>query len=185
MNMAESYYDKFSRVYDLLSPDWYYRKPRKFAIQALALGERQTVLNLPCGTGQNFRYFQQYLNGSGIIVGVDLSSGMLQKPVGKLRPMVGITSAFSKTMPPRSTKVGSRTILAKESSSTLSSVTSGYSDSPNGGMSSITFFPSYGPAEGLSSWTGTSRSLVCAPSSLNGLVAAKCTDRRWRHPWFI
>lgn len=84
MNMAESYYDKFSRVYDLLSPDWYYRKPRKFAIQALALGEGQTVLNLPCGTGQNFRYFQQYLNGSGKIVGVDLSSGMLQKARGKI-----------------------------------------------------------------------------------------------------
>jgi ubiquinone/menaquinone biosynthesis C-methylase UbiE len=84
MNMAESYYDKFSRVYDLLSPDWYYRKPRKFAIQALALGERQTVLNLPYGTGQNFRYFQQYLNGSGKIVGVDLSSGMLQKARGKI-----------------------------------------------------------------------------------------------------
>lgn len=82
--MAESYYDKFSRVYDLLSPDWYYRKPRKFAIQALALGERQTVLNLPCGTGQNFRYFQQYLNGSGKIVGVDLSYGMLQKARGKI-----------------------------------------------------------------------------------------------------
>jgi len=84
MNVAEAYYDKFSRVYDLLSPDWYYRKPRKFAIQKLALKEGQTVLNLPCGTGQNFRYLQDYLNGSGKVIGIDLSSGMLQKAQNKI-----------------------------------------------------------------------------------------------------
>ena len=76
---AENYYDKFSRFYDILSPDWYYRKPRKFAIEALQLHEGQTILNLPCGTGQNFEYFQQYLKGSGKVVGIDLSEGMLDK----------------------------------------------------------------------------------------------------------
>jgi ubiquinone/menaquinone biosynthesis C-methylase UbiE len=84
MNMAENCYNKFSRVYDLFSSDWYYRKPREFAIQALALEEAQNVLNLPCGTGQNFRYLQDYLNGSGEIVGVDLSRGMLQKAQKKI-----------------------------------------------------------------------------------------------------
>ena len=76
---AENYYDKFSRFYDILSPDWYYRKPRKFAIEVLQLREGQTILNLPCGTGQNFEYFQQYLKGSGKVVGIDLSEGMLDK----------------------------------------------------------------------------------------------------------
>lgn len=84
LEKAEDYYDKFSRLYDIISPDWYYRKPRKFAVQALSLREGQTILNLPCGTGQNFRYFQQHLNGSGKIVGVDLSSGMLQKAQRKI-----------------------------------------------------------------------------------------------------
>ena len=41
--------------------------------------EGQTILNLPCGTGQNFEYLQRYLKGSGKIVGIDLSSGMLEK----------------------------------------------------------------------------------------------------------
>jgi len=84
MNRAEKYYDKFSSVYDLLSPDWYYRKPRKFAIRSLALEEGSSVLNLPCGTGQNFSYLQHYLNGIGKVVGVDLSSGMLQKAQRKI-----------------------------------------------------------------------------------------------------
>lgn len=82
---AEAYYNRFSQVYDLLSPDCYYRKPRKFAIQALALVAGQSVLNLPCGTGQNFSYFQHYLKGTGSVIGVDLSSGMLQKAREKTR----------------------------------------------------------------------------------------------------
>jgi len=76
---AKRYYNKFSHVYDILSPDWYYRKTRKRAIQALALEEGQIVPNLPCGTGQNLHYLQQYLNGTGEIISVDLSSGMLLK----------------------------------------------------------------------------------------------------------
>jgi ubiquinone/menaquinone biosynthesis C-methylase UbiE len=79
LTKAETYYDKFSRVYDIFSPDWYYRKPRKQAIKALKLELGQSVLNLPCGTGQNFKYLQHYLQDSGRIIGVDLSSGMLGK----------------------------------------------------------------------------------------------------------
>ena len=76
---AEHYYDRFSLVYDVLSPDWYYRKPRKFAIEVLQLKEGQTILNLPVGTGQNLNYFQHYLKDSGKIIGIDLSEGMLSK----------------------------------------------------------------------------------------------------------
>lgn len=76
---AENYYDKFSRFYDILSPDWYYRKPREFAVRTMKLEKGQTILNLPVGTGQIFDYFQQYLKGSGKIVGIDLSEGMLEK----------------------------------------------------------------------------------------------------------
>lgn len=79
------YYDKFSKVYDLLSPKWYYHKGRSYAIQQLDLEEGQTILNLPCGTGQNFKYFQKYLNGTGRIIGIDLSRGMLQKAQNKVK----------------------------------------------------------------------------------------------------
>lgn len=77
--MNISYYDKFSKVYDWLSPKWYYHNARNYAIQQLQLKQGQTVLNLPCGTGQNFEYFQKYLNETGQIIGIDLSDGMLEK----------------------------------------------------------------------------------------------------------
>lgn len=79
LKKAINYYDKFSRYYDWLSPKWYYHKARNFGIQQLQLKEGATVLNLPCGTGQNFEYFQKYMNGSGLIIGIDLSEGMLEK----------------------------------------------------------------------------------------------------------
>lgn len=74
-----NYYDSFSKVYDWLSPKWYYHNARNYAIQQLQLKQGQTVLNLPCGTGQNFEYFQKYLNETGLIIGIDLSDGMLAK----------------------------------------------------------------------------------------------------------
>lgn len=88
MNKQESaikYYDKFSIVYDLISSKRYYHKPRKYAIEQLDLQKHQTVLNLPCGTGQNFFYFQEHLHQTGQILGIDLSDGMLEKAKQKVQ----------------------------------------------------------------------------------------------------
>lgn len=82
--MDISYYDKFSRVYDILSPKVYYHRARDAAVGSLDLHEGQTVLNVPVGTGQNFEYFQRYLHGTGQIIGVDLSKGMLSKAFKKI-----------------------------------------------------------------------------------------------------
>jgi ubiquinone/menaquinone biosynthesis C-methylase UbiE len=82
---AARYYDKFSRVYDWLSPRAYYHKARQEAIERLGLKEGQTVLNVPIGTGQNLEYFQRYLHGTGKIIGVDVSEGMLSKAFDKVR----------------------------------------------------------------------------------------------------
>jgi ubiquinone/menaquinone biosynthesis C-methylase UbiE len=82
---ARSYYDKFSRVYDWLSPKAYYNKARQEAVGRLDLKEGQTVLNVPIGTGQNFEDFQRYLRGTGQIIGVDISDGMLSKAFEKVR----------------------------------------------------------------------------------------------------
>jgi len=73
------YYDKFAKVYDLFSPKWYYGKARKYAIQQMALKEGSTVLNVPCGTGQNLEYFQKKMNNTGLVISIDLSEGMLEK----------------------------------------------------------------------------------------------------------
>jgi len=74
LKAAIQYYDKFSNVYDWFSPKWYYHEARAYAIEQLALKS-----GVPCGTGQNFEYFQKYLNGTGLIIGIDLSEGMLEK----------------------------------------------------------------------------------------------------------
>ncbi len=76
---AISYYDQFSKIYDWLSPKWYYHKPRVYGIEELALKPGNTILNLPVGTGQNFEYFQKHLKETGLIIGIDLSEGMLKK----------------------------------------------------------------------------------------------------------
>ena len=82
---AIKYYDLFSKVYDIFSPKVYYHKARSHAIQELQLSSAQTVLNVPCGTGQNFEHFQQYLQNTGLILGIDLSPGMLGKAQLKIQ----------------------------------------------------------------------------------------------------
>ena len=83
--MAKDYYNKFSKIYDWFSPKIYYHKARQEAVDRLDLQEGQTVLNVPIGTGQNLEYFQRYLNGTGKIIGVDISDGMLSKAFKKVR----------------------------------------------------------------------------------------------------
>lgn len=83
-NNATAYYDQFSKVYDVLSPKLYYHKARLHAVKELQLTKGKTVLNVPVGTGQNFEYFQKYLKNNGIIVGVDISLGMLDKAQNKI-----------------------------------------------------------------------------------------------------
>jgi len=81
---AINYYDKFAKVYDFFSPKWYYHNARKYGIEQLQLKEGNIIVNLPCGTGQNFEYFQKYLNNTGLVIGVDLSEGMLEKAEEKI-----------------------------------------------------------------------------------------------------
>jgi ubiquinone/menaquinone biosynthesis C-methylase UbiE len=83
-SQAIRYYDKLSKVYDLVSSKCYYQKARDYAMQQLKLKEGDTVLNLPCGTGQNFEYFQKYLNETGLIIGIDLSEGMMAQAKKKI-----------------------------------------------------------------------------------------------------
>ena len=81
---ATKYYNKFSRVYDLVSSKRYYQEPRKFAIKEMSLDRNQIILNIPCGTGQNFEYFQKEMLKSGMIIGIDISEGMLMRAKDKV-----------------------------------------------------------------------------------------------------
>ncbi len=71
-----SYYDFFSRVYDL-AIERTYRPYRKQIVDALELSPDSRVLDVACGTGQNFDQLVAALGAEGRVAGVDLSKGML------------------------------------------------------------------------------------------------------------
>jgi ubiquinone/menaquinone biosynthesis C-methylase UbiE len=76
--MARSLYDFLAPAYDpLLKP--IYAPYRKRALQCLEVGPGASVLDLACGTGQNFPYLESQIGVNGRIVGVDISIGMLRK----------------------------------------------------------------------------------------------------------
>ncbi|HVJ89343.1 MAG TPA: class I SAM-dependent methyltransferase, partial [Labilithrix sp.] len=56
-----------------------YREHRRRAIDALQVKRGSLVLDLPCGTGQSFTALATALGGTGRVVGVDLSAGMLRE----------------------------------------------------------------------------------------------------------
>lgn len=78
------YYNKISSIYDYIS-NWYYINARKKAVAEIELKKGKTVLNMPCGTGVNFKYFEKYMANTGLIIAIDLSNGMLSKAKNKIR----------------------------------------------------------------------------------------------------
>ncbi len=71
------WYDVFSLFYDR-ALEKRYRSARAEAVAALRASPGSLVLDVACGTGQNFDPLQQSLAG-GTIIGVDRSSGMLKR----------------------------------------------------------------------------------------------------------
>lgn len=72
------WYDLFSRFYDS-SLEALYVDARRSACEALDLQPGQTVLDVPCGTGQSFDGLVAAVGSAGTVLGVDLSKGMLRK----------------------------------------------------------------------------------------------------------
>jgi len=71
------WYDFFSSIYDT-SLEKLYAKSRERAIELLDLQDEQTIIDIACGTGANFKYIKQkQLNLD--IYGTDFSIGMLKK----------------------------------------------------------------------------------------------------------
>lgn len=79
-NQTLRWYDRLSVIHDLLSfNDWPYRDVRKQAIKALNLEAGDTVIDLFCGTGINFASILEQIGGSGRLIGIDGSAGMLAR----------------------------------------------------------------------------------------------------------
>ncbi len=71
------WYDIFSSFYDN-SLEKLYFSSRKRAIELLDLKDNQTVIDIACGTGANFKHIKAS-NDKIILYGTDYSSGMLKK----------------------------------------------------------------------------------------------------------
>lgn len=71
------WYDFFSTFYDN-SLEKLYFSSRKRAVELLDLQDHQTVIDIACGTGANFKHIK-YLNKKITLYGTDFSEGMLKK----------------------------------------------------------------------------------------------------------
>jgi demethylmenaquinone methyltransferase/2-methoxy-6-polyprenyl-1,4-benzoquinol methylase len=69
------HYNVTSRLYPV--PGYPQQMQRRRAIEALGLGSGDTVVDVACGTGQNFPFLEQAIGPGGRIVGVDLTDAML------------------------------------------------------------------------------------------------------------
>ncbi|MEW6442636.1 MAG: methyltransferase domain-containing protein [bacterium] len=77
-------YRRRARGYDFLANLYYligFRETRyrKMAVKDLALSRGDTVIELGCGTGLNFRFLRDAVGEEGRIIGVDLSVPMLAR----------------------------------------------------------------------------------------------------------
>ncbi len=71
------WYNFLSLFYDR-ALEGLYRSPRELVIEELDVSPGEWILDVACGTGQNFPLIRQGI-GDGVIVGVDHSRGMLKK----------------------------------------------------------------------------------------------------------
>jgi ubiquinone/menaquinone biosynthesis C-methylase UbiE len=69
------HYDVTSRLYPV--PGYPQRAQRIQAVRALGLRPGDTVIDMACGTGLNFRLLEKVVGPGGRIVGVDLTDAML------------------------------------------------------------------------------------------------------------
>ncbi len=71
------HYDVTSRLYP--APGYPQRAQRLRVVQSLGLCPGDTVVDIACGTGLNFRMVEEAIGPSGRIVGVDLTDAMLDR----------------------------------------------------------------------------------------------------------
>jgi ubiquinone/menaquinone biosynthesis C-methylase UbiE len=77
------HYDVTSRLYP--APGYPQRAQRIQAVRALGLRPGDTVVDLACGTGLNFRLLELAVGPRGRIVGVDLTDAMLARAQDRIK----------------------------------------------------------------------------------------------------
>src|ERR1700754_2382349 len=76
------HYNVVSRLYPV--PGYPLEAQRRRAVQALRLRPGGTVVDLACGTGQNFPLIERAIGPEGRIIGVDLTDAMLAQAQRRL-----------------------------------------------------------------------------------------------------
>ena len=76
-------YDITSRLYP--APGYPQRAQRVQAVRSLGLHHGDTVVDMACGTGLNFRLLQKVVGPGGRIVGVDLTDAMLARAQDRVK----------------------------------------------------------------------------------------------------
>ncbi len=77
------WYNLVAPLYDL-SVKGVYNRARRETMRQLQLEPGQTVLDIACGTGENFKYVLENIGKSGTIIGTDYSAGMLAQARRKI-----------------------------------------------------------------------------------------------------
>jgi ubiquinone/menaquinone biosynthesis C-methylase UbiE len=86
----ELLYQKRAKRYDISANSYYLLGIREFAyrkmaVQALNIKQGDTVVEIGCGTGLNFKYLRKKVGPEGKIIGVDLTSEMLSMADKRIR----------------------------------------------------------------------------------------------------
>jgi len=76
-------YDITSRLYPV--PGYPQRTQRLQAVRALRLRPGDTVVDMACGTGLNFRLLEKVVGPGGQIIGVDLTDAMLARAQDRIK----------------------------------------------------------------------------------------------------
>lgn len=80
-------YNKSGPLYDLMNQVYFLGSDKRFRamiVERLKLKPNDAVLVLCCGTGLDFPFLFQKVKNQGILLGVDLSSGMLKQAKKKI-----------------------------------------------------------------------------------------------------
>jgi ubiquinone/menaquinone biosynthesis C-methylase UbiE len=77
------HYDVTSRLYP--APGYPQRAQRLQAVRALGLRPGDTVVDMACGTGLNFRLLEMVVGPRGRIIGVDLTDAMLARAQDRIK----------------------------------------------------------------------------------------------------
>jgi len=82
---TQAFYGRWARLYDLLATAPGVTGWRRRAVDALDLSPGDTVVEMGCGTGANFPYLRDRVGPEGVVLGIDVTPGVLKTARRRVR----------------------------------------------------------------------------------------------------